>query len=198
MVHMAIPELVFVFSGKRKSGKDFVASLLQQNFTQSRCGIMRLSEPLKKQYALENKLAYEQLLDSSSYKEKFRADMIKWGEEKRDKEPDYFCRLATSFRLTSEANKPIWIISDARRPTDIEYFHRNYPNQVRTVRIIADESVRQQRGFHFVAGVDDAVSECGLDSFQHWDFIITNNGDANQLNSQIKAMIQSIPLTAKL
>ena len=104
--------------------------------------------------------------------------MIKWGEEKRNKDPDYFCRLATSSSLTSEANKPVWIISDARRPTDIDYFHKSYPNKVRTVRIVADEGVRQQRGFQFVAGWLTlkckylCSSKNGLLSAQIWRILI--------------------------
>jgi phosphomevalonate kinase len=59
----------------------------------------------------------EELLGASAYKEKYRQKMIVWGEEKRNDDPGYFARLSTE-----NAEEPIWIISDARRPTDIVYF----------------------------------------------------------------------------
>lgn len=48
--------------------------------------------------------------------------MIRWGEEKRDRDPAHFCRLATA-----EADKPVWLVCDARRPTDMDYFTSHYP-----------------------------------------------------------------------
>ncbi|OWF54115.1 Phosphomevalonate kinase [Mizuhopecten yessoensis] len=71
---------------------------------------------------LKKSLDFARLLDSTSYKEQFRADMIRWGEDKRNQDLGFFCRVATS---GDEAKKSVWIISDARRKTDIEYFKRN-------------------------------------------------------------------------
>lgn len=124
--------------------------------------------------------------------------MIKWGEDKCEEDPYYFCRLATSPHIISEAEKSIWVISDARRPTHMDYFHKTYPNKLQTVRIVADEDVRQQRGFQFVAGIDDAMSECALDNYHPWDFIISNNGDDVKLNSQIEEMVKCIPSACEL
>uniref|UniRef100_A0A0L8FPA3 Phosphomevalonate kinase n=2 Tax=Octopus bimaculoides TaxID=37653 RepID=A0A0L8FPA3_OCTBM len=183
------PEIIFILSGKRKSGKDYVASLMVQKLTAMRCGIMRLSSPIKFQYAKENKLLYEKLNDSSEYKEKYRTEMIKFGEEKRNIDPGYFCKLATSEEYGIECKKPIWIISDARRQTDLDYFLQKYTDRVQTVRITATEDIRKERGYIFTKGVDDAASECSLDVVEHWDFIIDNCGDSNQLNSQIDKMI---------
>lgn len=79
----------------------------------------------------------------ASYKEKVRADMIVWGEERRNKDPGFFCRLAT---LESPgAHKPVWVISDARRKTDIEYFRSAYPEATVTVRVTASLSTRASR-----------------------------------------------------
>ncbi|XP_033750719.1 phosphomevalonate kinase-like [Pecten maximus] len=167
------PKAVLLFSGKRKSGKDFVTDRLMQRFGTKHCGIIRLSGPLKKQYALGKNLDFERLLDSTDYKEQFRSDMIRWGEEKRNQDPGFFCRVATS---GDEAKKSVWIISDARRKTDVEYFKRNFPSITKTIRVVASESIRESRGFIFTKGVDDAESECGLDDI-NFDFEIINNGD---------------------
>lgn len=75
--------------------------------------------------------------------------MIQWGEEKRNENPEYFCKLATS---VEESERDIWIISDSRRTTDIEYFLKYYPQKTLTLRIEASQDVREERGFVFKPG----------------------------------------------
>jgi hypothetical protein len=43
----------------------------------------------------------------------------------------------------------------------------------------------------FCEGVDDAVSECGLDSGVEWDFVIQNNMD-QELEFQLKKLYNFI------
>uniref|UniRef100_A0A1X7T081 Phosphomevalonate kinase n=1 Tax=Amphimedon queenslandica TaxID=400682 RepID=A0A1X7T081_AMPQE len=69
----------------------------------------------------EHNLDYDRLLDSSPYKEAHRLQMIQWGERKRESDPGYFCHLATE-----EQDKPVWLVSDCRRPSDVEYFKSHY------------------------------------------------------------------------
>lgn len=75
--------------------------------------------------------------------------MIRWGEEKRNQDPGYFCQLAT-------ANVPpsfhVWIISDARRQTDVRYFKEHFTEETVTVRVEAELKVRESRGFVFTKG----------------------------------------------
>ena len=95
------PRLVILLSGKRKSGKDFIAEKLLRHFnsmgnsapvktpssaprdtsppaprspsvTLDRAIIVRLSAPLKRRFAEEHQLDFQKLLDSSEYKEKYR------------------------------------------------------------------------------------------------------------------------------
>ncbi|XP_054714347.1 phosphomevalonate kinase-like [Uloborus diversus] len=167
------PKAIILLSGKRKAGKDYIASLLFQRFGTKDCTIIRLSGPLKERYALENNLDYEKLLDSSDYKELHRAKMIQWGEEIRNKDPAYFCRHAI---VQAEArSKGIWVVSDARRKSDIDFFCKHFPEATMTIRINALEEIRKKRGWNFTEGVDDVESECGLDTFDSWDFRIDNN-----------------------
>lgn len=88
------PKVVFVFSGKRKSGKDFVAKKLEESLGCDKCVTIRLSGPLKHEYARQNGLDFHRLLDSSTYKERFRQDMIRWGEEKRIVDPSFFLPIS--------------------------------------------------------------------------------------------------------
>ncbi|XP_035168809.1 phosphomevalonate kinase [Oxyura jamaicensis] len=48
---MAAPRAVLLLSGKRKSGKDFVAEQLRSRLGPAVCCVLRLSAPLKERYA---------------------------------------------------------------------------------------------------------------------------------------------------
>ncbi|KAI8480783.1 PREDICTED: phosphomevalonate kinase-like [Branchiostoma belcheri] len=188
-VNAEVPCAVVIFSGKRKSGKDFVTDLLQRRVGEDNCELMRLSGPLKSQYAKEHDLNLQRLLDASEYKETYRLDMIRWGEERRNQDPGYFCRLATR---CPGAQKPVWIITDARRKTDIQYFREKYATRAISVRVEAQEEVRRKRGWVFTSGVDDAESECDLDLGVTWDVVITNNGEHAELMEQLDKLVYTI------
>ncbi|KAM7421698.1 hypothetical protein PAMA_015713 [Pampus argenteus] len=178
------PRLVLVFSGKRKSGKDYVTDLILNRLGADICCILRLSGPLKQQYAQEHGLDLDQLLGPGLYKEQYRADMIRWGEARRRQDPGFFCRLATR-----EAQQPVWVVSDARRLSDLQWFWTEFPRQTRCVRVQSSENTRKQRGWSFTPGVDDAESECGLDSRVEFDWIITNEANAPSLAEQLQPIL---------
>ncbi|KAJ6656917.1 hypothetical protein lerEdw1_002918 [Lerista edwardsae] len=163
------PKLILLFSGKRKSGKDFVAEEIQSRLGPDICTILRLSGPLKKQYAKEHGLDFQRLLDSSAYKEMYREDMIRWGEERRRNDPGFFCRI-----VVEGAVQPIWVVSDTRRLSDVEWFQDVYGDVVKVLR------------------VDDAESECGLDHGVAFDWVITNDGDQLSLDAQLEKLLQFI------
>jgi len=173
------PKLVLLFSGKRKSGKDFVTDLLKEKLGETSV-ILRLSGPLKECYAKDHGLDFEKMLSASDYKEKYRLDMINWSTKIRNEDFTYFCRAAEE---KYETNKfPIWIVSDCRRETDFKYFLEKYKSRVTTVRITATEEARQKRGWSWTEGIDDMETECGLDNIAH-DLIVDNSsaGDSEQL-----------------
>jgi phosphomevalonate kinase len=74
------PNVLLIFSGKRKAGKDYVCNLLidilQKNNKEFCITSISISAPLKEEYAKTNNLDYEKLMDSSAYKENFRIKMI--------------------------------------------------------------------------------------------------------------------------
>ncbi|KAK9514471.1 hypothetical protein VZT92_027936 [Zoarces viviparus] len=179
------PRLVLVFSGKRKSGKDYVTDLIHNRLGSDVCCVLRLSGPLKQQYADEHCLDLDQLLGPGLYKERYRADMILWGESRRRQDPGFFCRLATR-----GARQPVWVVSDARRLSDLQWFWSEFPRQTQSVRVQSSEETRKQRGWSFSAGVDDAESECGLDSGVDFDWIVTNETDAPSLDEQLQPILK--------
>ncbi|XP_075418675.1 phosphomevalonate kinase isoform X1 [Tenrec ecaudatus] len=178
------PRLVLLFSGKRKSGKDYVTEALQSRLGASVCAILRLSGPLKEQYAQEHGLDFQRLLDASTYKEAYRKDMIRWGEEKRQADPGFFCR-----KVVEGVAQPVWLVSDTRRPSDIQWFREVYGAVTQTVRVMASEQSRQQRGWVFTQGVDDAESECGLDDFGDFDWVIENHDEEQRLEGQLQNLL---------
>ncbi|XP_053330763.1 phosphomevalonate kinase isoform X1 [Spea bombifrons] len=211
---METPRLLLVFSGKRKSGKDHVTALLRDRLGPDTCAVLRLSGPLKEQYAKEHGLDYERLLDASEYKEKYRADMIRWGEERRRADPAFFCRGAVD-----GVKQPVWIISDARRGSDVDWFISTYGAVTQTVRVTASEDTRRARGWVYTPGegagsvspgegagwhvidvnhlpslpdIDDAESECGLDHGVVFNWIISNDGAPGALEGQLQKLLDFI------
>lgn len=48
--------------------------------------------------------------------------------------------------------KKIWIVSDARRKTDLKWFKDNYGERCKTIRIVCNNEVRKNRGWEFCPG----------------------------------------------
>lgn len=95
--------------------------------------------------------------------------------------------------IFSATDKPIWIVSDIRRKTDIKWFKENYGDLLKIIRITADEETRKQRGFHFQVGVDDVTSECDLDDYTEWDLVINNGKQAKKLEDQLNSILSLLP-----
>ncbi|NXL97809.1 PMVK kinase, partial [Tyrannus savana] len=159
----------------------------------------------------EHGLDFQRLLDASAYKETFRQDMIRWGEEKRRADPGFFCRAAVEGALhpvwvscwgrtrgawggcrVGAEGAPVQVVSDTRRLSDVEWFRDVYGDVVQTVRVVATEETRKRRNWVFVTGVDDAESECGLDQGVAFDWVITNDGDELALGEQLETLLQSL------
>ncbi|KAJ8714508.1 hypothetical protein PYW07_002733 [Mythimna separata] len=179
-----MPQIILLFSGKRKSGKDFLTTHLQKLLT-DRCEVLKISQPIKSHWAKEKNLNLNELLGDSEYKEQYRLDMINWSDEMRTQDYGYFCRIACQ----DAAEKPIWIVSDIRRKTDIHWFKEKYGDLTRTIRIVADEATRIKRGFQFKSGVDDGISECGLDDYTEWDLVIDNTDGKQKLEEQLSSIL---------
>ncbi|KAF7996637.1 hypothetical protein HCN44_002283 [Aphidius gifuensis] len=176
------PECILLFSGKRKSGKDYITDKLFDKLGSDNSVILKLSGPIKSHWANTQQLNLNDLLSDGPYKEQYRLQMIKWGEETRNKDYGYFCNAAIDMYNARE--KKIWIVSDVRRKTDIKWFTENYKNICKTIRIISNNDIRSQRGWIFTPGVDDSETECDLDDVHDWDLEIVNENN-NNLNNNI-------------
>ena len=169
-------KLIIVISGKRKSGKDFITEKIIAKLGNGNCFVMRVAGPIKKHFCELYSMDYQKMLTSTNYKETIREEMIIWGEEQRKNDAYVFCEIVKQEAL--ESNKPVWILSDARRQTDVEYFLNFAKEQsigFYSVRVEADNETRKQRGWIYTKGVDDVTSECGLDHYKNWDFVFQNS-----------------------
>ena len=181
------PKVVLIISGKRKSGKDFFVDLLQQYLNDY--VVLRIASPMKRQFAEERGLDFDKLLDSSSYKESYRKDMVEWSERLRANDSCLPLRLAIDELNARE--KSIWILSDARRLCDIQFFKTSEEfrnSKIVTIRICASIETRMKRGWVFTECIDDKETECGLDSYEEWDHVITND-DKEDLMRHMQTII---------
>ncbi|XP_031832314.1 phosphomevalonate kinase [Nomia melanderi] len=169
------PRIILLFSGKRKSGKDFITNILQERIGFDSSVIIKLSGPIKSHWAKSLNLDIDELLGDGEYKENYRLEMAKWGESVRNQDYGYFCRAAID--MYNAHDKPIWIVSDVRRKTDIQWFMENFQGIAKTIRIVSDDDTRKKRGWFFVPGIDDSETECNLDDVSTWDLEVINNDD---------------------
>ncbi|KOB78431.1 Phosphomevalonate kinase [Operophtera brumata] len=150
-----------------------------------RCEVIKISQPIKSQWAKDKNLNLNELLSDSEYKEQYRLDMINWSDQMRSHDYGYFCRIACQ----NARKAPIWIVSDVRRKTDIRWFKETYIDLIRTIRISADDDTRIFRGYVFRAGVDDVMSECDLDDYTEWDLAISNGQGSPLLEEQLGSIL---------
>ncbi|KAL7054377.1 hypothetical protein AAHC03_026156 [Spirometra sp. Aus1] len=187
-----------IFSGKRKSGKDYVAHQLSSRLSASgiSVSIIHLSEPIKRAYARLHDLDMDLLMSSAAYKEDYRTEMVRWGEERRNQDPEIFCREALNQVLTISEPPAVIIAADARRPSDLAFFHR-ISSPCRTalhLRIFASEATRRARGWHPVPEVDEADTECALDDAPYDLLVVNENSESldKSMASVVSLILKSV------
>lgn len=96
-----IYQILICISGKRKSGKDFVAFKLVDFLKKRFClpdnieifvSVVGISYLLKNEFALLNNLNAEKLKLDTLYKENVRKEMVDYGNMIRKNDSSYFCR----------------------------------------------------------------------------------------------------------
>ncbi|XP_030376850.1 probable phosphomevalonate kinase [Scaptodrosophila lebanonensis] len=165
---------ILLISGKRKCGKDFLSERLQKRLG-DRALIVRISEPIKTEWARKLELNLNSLLSDGPYKEQYRRDMIVWSDEVRARDYGYFCRMAMTQAPLDLVD--VVIVSDIRRTNDVRWFRETYGDDVvQTLRLTSLPETRKARGWNFTAGVDDVASECDLDDYQ-FDCVLPNDAE---------------------
>ncbi|XP_059618914.1 phosphomevalonate kinase [Phlebotomus argentipes] len=184
---MENPRAILLFSGKRKSGKDFLTEHLLKILGTDKCEIARISEPIKAFWAKEQNLSLTELLSDGPYKELHRKKMIEWSEDQRSKDYGIFCRKAME-----KVQKPICIVSDIRRKTDLRWFSENHAGKIQRIKVSCSDATRSKRGWIFQPGVDDAESECNLDDVEEWDIVIDNDQEGKSPEDLLKPCLNLV------
>ena len=190
------PKVHLILSGKRKCGKDFLEQIMLERFPEAILSY-RISAPIKGAFARQNGLDFAELLTASQYKEQYRQQMVVWSEAIRASDPHFFLRLAIAEAAAKTDPKPIWLLNDARRPTDLHYFADSSEidmsaTQVIKLRIVSSEATRFSRGWVFTPGIDDQTTECGLDAHSEWDYIIHNDSTKEDLLCALEPVFKRI------
>lgn len=147
-------------------------------------------------------------MDSSSYKETHRESMITWSQALREQDPAHFCQLA----IAEADPQKVWLVVDARRESDMNFFNTHYGmcsrgqqreaeekgGGVLTVRVEATLEVRQARGWVFTPNIDDAPSECGLDHYTCDVTIENNHENQHMLSHKLEGVAQWVKDKLKL
>ncbi|XP_019367677.1 PREDICTED: phosphomevalonate kinase [Gavialis gangeticus] len=159
------PRLVLLLSGKRKSGKDFVAEQLRSRYRPGGRGHGGVEPVPARPGGIYSPHRSGTGLDVA---------------------------MGTALPCPALPHPCPQVVSDTRRLSDVAWFRAAYGPAVRTVRVQASEAARTSRGWAFVAGVDDAESECGLDQGLAFDWTLHNDGDAAALERQLGAVLGAV------
>ncbi|KAG4079346.1 hypothetical protein HA402_008038 [Bradysia odoriphaga] len=190
-------KLIILFSGKRKTNRDYLASALLSQLDESVAEIVRICEPVKKRWTKKMALKDDDLLGvvnessiliAGTFKVQYQKEMIIWSDKVRAQLPTFFCSEA--FR---SAEKPITIVSDIRHYTEMDYFN-NFNIPLLAVRVDGSDEKRKKRGWVFTKGIDDTKTECELDDFNDWDYVIDSDtrGNAENIFENIKCHVNFI------
>ena len=165
---------IIVFSGKQYSGKDTVAKILLENLP----GFKRigLGDAIKIEYGKTIGKTFEQI---EAEKHLFRADLIKFANEKRAVDQDYWIKKIVEYPDNV-------IVPDMRVKREYDFFKSQ---NAYMIRVDASEEVRSKRG---TLVKKDDPTETALDNINDWSYIIKNESDYETLVNNSKDLITDI------
>lgn len=169
--------IIISISGKKRSGKDTVASFIQEWLI-----LNKYSRPVFKRAwadALKEEVAIAfgvtvQFIEE--HKEEFRAILQWWGTDSRRKfKGDRYWIDKMCKNLQELPRKSLVIIPDTR-----------FPNEIEAVNLAEGFTIRVVRDFPVtLKPVDLHVSETALDNYQHWSIVINNNGSLESTRAKM-------------
>ena len=165
---------IIVFSGKQYSGKDTVAKILLENLQ----GFKRigLGDAIKIEYGKIIGKTFEQI---EAEKHLYRADLIKFANEKRTVDQDYWIKKIVEYPDNV-------IVPDMRVKREYDFFKSQ---NAYMIRVDASEEVRSKRG---TLVKKDDPTETALDNTNDWSYIIKNESDYETLVNNSKDLITDI------
>lgn len=170
--------MIVALSGYAKSGKNTVAEMMQQKQPEKNWQIKGFSHKLKQVASVLTGYSVESF-ESQEFKENF---LTPWSMTVRQ----FLQRLGTE-AIRNGLHKDAWVnalMSEYKAGDNWIIVDCRFPNEAEAVERVRGLIVRIDRG----SPVNNHPSETSLDKYD-FDFFIRNNGDMDQLSSQVDAMI---------
>ena len=164
---------IIVFSGKQYSGKDTVAKILLENLKDfKRIG---LGDAIKIEYGKTIGKTFDEI---EAEKHLYRAELIKFANEKRAMDQDYWIKKIVEYPDNV-------IVPDMRVKREYEFFKSQGAYMI---RVEASVEARSKRGTLVKA---DDPTETALDDVNDWDYIIYNESDYETLKENTQKLLQN-------
>jgi len=171
---------IFIISGKRHTGKDFLSLRLQSyiiNVLRKNCRFLSGSKVLKEEFCRDNALDIEKMLNDRSYKEEHRAKMTQYYYDVLSKKGIDFCNQQLIEQMLS-VSEPTYFILDIRYKFEIDcYVKYGLEDLMTKIRINVVDEIKQKRGWVYNPTVDNDASEIELDGYDKWDYVFDNSTD---------------------
>lgn len=165
---------IICLSGKQYSGKDTVAKILLEKFTSfKRIGI---GDAIKIEYGKKHGLTYDEINKNKGI---YRTGLIELGNWGRSVDPDFW--LKKIIEMDSDI-----IVPDVRLLHEAEVFKEA---GAFLIRVEAGFEARSKRGV--ITNAND-ITECELDNYKGFDYIISNEGDYEELKKASNALIVTL------
>lgn len=171
-----MPPTYILISGKRYTGKDFIAKLI--NEFQKGSQVIHFADAVKYIYA-ERKLGDmalgTRLIHDREFKELHRKGLIELSQSEKVHEGDdiWVKRL-----IEIHNSEKIYIVPDLRFKAEIN--SSALTGRIIKINVIASEETRKNRGWIYDKEIDTHSSEVDLDEFNSFDYIIKNEGDITE------------------
>jgi phosphomevalonate kinase len=172
--------LLILISGKRFSGKNYLESIITEQFNTVDIKLESLhsSNILKKEFCEKFNYNYDKILTDRSYKESLRDKMNKYyNETKKTKSIDYYNKKLIE-HIKTNSNTKVFILH-VRHKFEISFFEK-YNFRIIKIRIEADNKVKMERGWIYNINIDKDITEIDLDDYDNWDYIFNNNDNNNK------------------
>lgn len=171
---------IFILSGKAKSGKNMVSTLIQEYYASLKCLELSYAHSLKE----------------------YARNITGWQGEEQDKPRDFLQSLGIDlvkkidpqFLITRVCQDievysyfyDVLIITDARLQEEIE-IPKNKFNQATVIRIErnnVENGLEEYQKKH--------ITEIALDHYNQFDYVITNEGDYQTLKKQVYDILKEV------
>lgn len=165
---------IIVFSGKQFCGKDTVAKILLQKFTNfKRIG---LGDAIKIEFGEKHGLSFEEV---EANKSKYRPELQALGNARRAEDADYWIKKIIDLPYDI-------IVPDIRVQSEYDYFNKAGAFKI---RVNASKETRAKRG---ALSSENDITEIALDYISDWNYIISNDGTYDELLNNTDGLIKEI------